>query len=296
MKSGAPLPLENLLERTTVSIENVQVIQLWDAAMDDLKAILHQHAPEVSVIMPLLWQGSDSKQSRLKELGFPAITLDSYDTTGATPLKVSRHFSPGGVTQIGIGQRPGSPSIPEQLSAIHTKKPIVLLEDDMFTGGTAQSVITLMQEKGFVIIKFIPGLQVSDTLQIRGVPIEAIEKYSSQEVLDVVDPRDFIFGCRDAGLVINDGKLLYRAPYISPWVDIAARASIPAEAAKTFSQDIINMNFEFYKKLDTVIGRRLKLKDTDTAFQTFVTACLNYPLDSTMQDLCKEIATRLQAN
>lgn len=288
LTGGAPLPLVDLLGQVSdLTIQDELVKAAWSQAMYGIRYAVSKHTTGIDIVMPKLWEGDAKKKSIVESLGVQALTLDSYDTTGALPLRVSRHFSKGGVDQLVIGERPGSASLTEQLDKLATAEPVALLEDDMFTGGTAKHVIELMQDKGFSILKFIPGLQVSAIKEISGVPIEPLEQFDSSEVLDVVDPRDFLFGLKDAGLTINDNGFLYRAPYIIPWVDVSARASIPTGVAEAFSRDMTELNHWFYGVLEAITRSPILVSHTDPAFQSFVSHETDYPLEQSMKGFCE---------
>jgi hypothetical protein len=156
----------------------------------------------------------------------------------------------------------------------------------MFTGGTAKYVIDMLHTKGFSILKFIPGLQVSDVSEISGVPVEPIEKFDPADVVDIVDPRDFLFGLTEAGLAIKDNGVLYRTPYVEPWVNLTARASVPHEQAKALSYEMMGLNGWFYTKLGQLAGKDVAVYDTAPSFQTFVTHNTDYPLEGHMKAFC----------
>ncbi len=287
--NGAPLPLASLLNATQLTIQSQPVKKLWADTMHTMKDILGAHLPLVEVVMPKLWLGDAAKAEKLNHIKAAAVSLDSYDTTGAFPLRVSRHFAKGGIRQIGIGARPGAPSLDKQLTLLTrfaAGAPIVLMEDDMYTGGTARYIIELLQARDFCVLRFIPGLQVSGIKTISGVPVEAVARYDQAEVLDVVDPRDLLFGLTDAGLVINENKLLYRAPYVLPWVDLTARASIPPGQAKDLSCAITELNGWFYTRIEQLTGQQISIKDMAPAFQVFIAQSTSYPLTGTMTGFC----------
>lgn len=296
--SGAPLPLIDLLANVSdISTEDPEVKSLWANAIVGLKRVIAHTMPEVEIVMPKLWEGDLVKKDKLKGLGLIAVTLDSYDTTNALPLKVSRHFSLGGKTQIGIGNRPGSPPLDEQIYMLKAKigaNPIALLEDDIYTGGTAKYVIERLQAAGLKVQMFIPGVQVSEIDIICGVGVEPVERYTQGTVLDIVDPRDLLFGTKDAGLAIKESSMLLRVPYVLPYVDITSRAGVSVLSAVEFSKGIIGVNALLFSELEVLLGKKILIGHTARPFQDFVAS--NTPMNGTssMLDFCQYTLEQLK--
>lgn len=298
LEGGSPLPLRKLLdERTDLSIQNPAIKKVWSNTICSMMQLVIDTVPKVKPVAPELWRLDDKKAQFAESSGGFAVTLDSYDTTGAYPLMVSRHFAPGGSEQIGVGERPGSEPLPAQIRKIKdaaVEQPVIVFEDDMFTGGTARFVIEQMLEANLNIVAFVPGLQASSIAEIGGVTIEPIERYAAG-VRDIVDPRDLIFGLPDGGLTIKQDGELHRAPYCLPYVDVANRASIPGRHAKNFSLGVAEMNAEFYGQLQSLIGNKIYVADLASEFGDFVLA--NLPkgtLDMSIDDFCEYTRTELE--
>ncbi len=290
LADGTPVALTDLLsEAGGFSVRSAAIKDLWARTMVDLKRSLEDRLTNVTVVMPKLWMGEQAKAELLKDPSILAVSLDAYDTNCAFPLRASRHFSKGGIEQNGIGERPGALPLEQQLMQLQefvNGKKVILFEDDMFSGGTARFILGELKAKGIAVLEFVPGLQVSDVTEINGVPVHPIERFEHSTVLDIIDPRDFLFGTRESGLVTNDNGLLYRAPYILPWVDLTARASIPADQAVRVSQAVIMLNRRFYEQLGSLEGAEVLLSRTDAAFKTFVAHCTEFSDNGTMIDFC----------
>lgn len=120
--------------------------------------------------------------------------------------------------------RQGYPSLEDQItelvSRVNAADPVnaIIIDDGLFTGGTVQEVIRLIQESGSAIqieriIGYIGNGQSSASIE--GVDAEIVEKIS--KMYDWVDTRDFgPFGGKkkDAG---SKNKATSAVPYIYPW-------------------------------------------------------------------------------
>lgn len=108
-------------------------------------------------------------------------------------------------------------------------------------------------------------------------------KSANVDLFDMVDLRDFIFGAKDGGLVIElPNRQLARAPYSLPYISLITRASIPPSAEMNFSKAIWKLNHDFFKSLD----KPILIKHTDPYFQEFCTY-LNFPLTMSMTEFCE---------
>jgi nicotinic acid mononucleotide adenylyltransferase len=167
-------------------------------------------------------------QQRIPQSPRPVISLDPM-LPGDQNLAISRRFDLGGATRRGHTARPDTPDLPAQLAALpageHT-----LFDDDICTGGTVRFVQELLPAS--------VRIQAISHLADAGPP------HDRQEL---ADSRDFLLGSAEGGLVVvlPDGTL-GRAPYILPWVDPGARASIPGDRIHAFSAEVWRLNADFF--------------------------------------------------
>ena len=132
-------------------------------------------------------------------------------------LSMSRLFDMGGYSPRGYVNRPGTPSLEEQVKVI-PDGPYTLFDDDIVSGGTMRYAESILPER----------------IQVEGwTHLET----SEQGVMDVADSRDFFMGSVEGGLVVQlpNGKL-GRVPYLYPFVDPTTRTSIPSESGMEFSR------------------------------------------------------------
>ncbi len=72
---------------------------------------------------------------------------------------------------------------------------------------------------------------------------------------DIVDARDFLFGSKAGGLCVDCEGTVTRAPYITPWVDLLNRASIPPAAQPAFVKAVIEANVRFFEQVEVHVGQ-----------------------------------------
>lgn len=155
------------------------------------------------------------------------ISLDAM-VRGHHDLAISRVFALGGYEALGHVARPLSAPLAEQVAAIPSGD-YVLSDDDRMTGSTVDAAKALFPAP------------------VRIVRTELAIDHDEDE--DVIDSRDFLLGADHGGLVLQlaSGELA-RAPYLLPYVDPSARASIRESHA--FSIDVWSLNARTFAKTD----------------------------------------------
>lgn len=133
---------------------------------------------------------------------YPIISLDPM-IRGDYNIGISRNYDFGGTDMLGYTARPGSGPLCEQIEAIPPGK-YVLYDDDIHTGNT------IAYTREFLVP--------------HNIEISAVWSFTrSTPDQEVIDCRDFIYGAPHGGLVVDNE----RVPYLYPFVDPVARASIP---------------------------------------------------------------------
>lgn len=262
--------------KTTNQKYDLKYSALWNKYVKDLAKLI-ESSFEGNAVKVLIHPLAELEEAKRKLAGNNLIlSLDSYFSVNNKTefsLGVSRIFKPSGKEKIGIGNRPGYKPLVDQLKKIsseHKGKQFVLIEDDIFSGGTLNEIIKLAEQYGIKIVKIIAGLQVAEKLQTT-VPVFAVHKYSPYDILELNDPRDFLCGTYEGGLVIEypNGERV-RAPYILPFVDVTQRASIPEAKNNEFSKKLIQINKDLYHNLEKELGIELKIKHLSPSFQNFL--------------------------
>jgi hydroxymethylpyrimidine pyrophosphatase-like HAD family hydrolase len=217
---------------------------------------------------------------------YKTISIDPC-IKGDINIGTSRIFLPGGTSDQGIGGRPGFQEISEQISKVPAGD-YVLIEDDIFSGGTIKNIIKTFLENGVAIKKIICGIQVGNSSL--DIPVDSLQKYLAEEVVDLNDPRDFLAGAYGGGLVIkNPNGKLTRVPYVLPFVDSNARSSIPRESVCLFSKKVWQLNLEFWQKFPKV-----KLSQTEVFFFEAL-KLWGYSGSESMIEVCQNILQTIEA-
>ena len=245
---------------------------------------------------------------------------------GDLPLQVSRLFCLGGVADLGIANRPGTPLLEDQIAAINAvfarqaqnleqkieqarasgspelaaslerrldalrHEGVKLVDDDMFTGGTVAGIIRRLKAAGVSVTEVIPQLQAGAPADLagQGVKVTPVVKYALQDrdQLDLGDLRDFIVGV--SGLVVKlPSGGRGRAPYVLPWVSPTARASVPPDLERSFSIAVLNANLKFYENATQEVGTVIRLSHLDPHFAAMMCELYGFEMRSPMVDVIR---------
>jgi nicotinic acid mononucleotide adenylyltransferase len=190
-------------------------LERLDAFQDELLSILTRYAEVRSVRLDPRAPEDD------------AISLDPM-LPARHNLALSRLYAMGGYELLGFVPRPGSAPLTEQVARIPAGR-YTLRDDDYVTGGTLRMVESLLP----------PSVQIAHR-------VFALTRDHDEDVLDA---RDFLLGAEHGGLVLSlpDGRV-GRAPYLLPYVDPAARASIAHSHA--FSREVWQLNARLFSSTD----------------------------------------------
>lgn len=217
----------------------------------------------------------------------PVISLDAYGSmSGQTSLGVSRIFSPRGQEKLAIGSRPGYPSLSTQIKGLNSRQSWVLVEDDIFSGGTICYILDLLKKHHIKILKVVVGCQVGEPKSI--VIIESVFKYEASKIHDLNDPRDFLLGTREGGLVIKDRDSLYRVPYLLPLIDVSKRIGVSSSEGIKFSKTLWKINQGVFTQLEKLSGKSVQIKHLGKFVGQYLVERLSFSYHDSVIDLCKQ--------
>ena len=172
------------------------------------------------------------------------ISLDIF-INGNYNLGLSRlfNFSDSNIKGEKLINRPGTPSLDEQISIIEKNIDYTLIDDDSVSGQT---------------LELIKNNCTKNNINIKDILL--LSNYEKKEVFDVIDLRDFCIGANNSGLVCNlpNGKHI-RVPYILKYIDLYTRASINFDKISDFRKDVLKLNYYFYYKYND----KISLKDAN---------------------------------
>lgn len=214
------------------------------------------------------------------------LRIDSQATIGI-PLRVSRCFDLDTGDQKGITSQPGSEELDDQIEDIitHEGKSFGIIEDDIYTGDTMRQTIAILRSHDITIDTIISA--ISSVRMLGSIPVLSAVYYDPEDLLDLADPRDFIFGAKYGGLVVSHKGIKARVPYCTPFVDIARRSSINPELVDRFSKVVISANIVLHQSLGSI----------DYPARLFYpsTVLYHYGLSKsdTLRDVFKELGRRI---
>jgi hypothetical protein len=189
------------------------------------------------------------------------ISLDAM-LPAAHNLAISRLFAVGGYEALGHVARPGADPLAQQIATIPVGR-YALCDDDCITGATLA-----------IVRRMLPARVGVTEARV------AVEHEPNE---DVVDARDFLLGADHGGLVLElPGGSIGRAPYLLPYVDPAARASIPA--SHEFSLDVWSLNARIFASTD------LRVRHMPAASR----ATFPFPEDERLEAVCAWHVERLR--
>lgn len=193
------------------------------------------------------------------------------------PLEINRIIDPKG-TIVGIGSRPGSPNIDEQISSlisISDGQPIVLVEDGVFTGGTLSFILKKLQESHVNVAAVVIGFAFPGTTEkIRSVfEGEIIIAEQIEDFVDWMPDHDFFPFTPNCGRVLGltwNGYAVpyhghrgesYAVPYLETFCDMNAWTSIPKKYVHSFSLFCAQRALELWEHIEHLNKMSLRMSD-----------------------------------
>lgn len=227
--------------------------------------------------------------------GMPIVSLDPLLFDGVIPFCVSRGFYPGGVEDIGQIARPGSATLINQaidIAQLVGERPVCVIEDDIFSGGSVISALEHLQRAGITIAKLIPGIQIGKPTKLdsMGITVDPVVTYMTTDNTDIFgkvdlgDPRDYLLGASGLVVKLSDGSY-GRVPYLLPFVSTSVRASIPKDMEASFAQAVWKFNAFFFKEIQQALGLPILLKHMDEHFVAYMQVEHGVDGDTPMLDL-----------
>lgn len=206
--------IETIADQANVEYELINVNDQCRPVVEDVTSILFNMEQRLTFVVnmdPILHQKLPLKCKMHRRYFFLDVgrAFKMYDTQTGTTKRISRPESCAG-------------DIEAQYEAIAQKindQPLILnhilyIDDDSQTGylfkQTHQSVVKALRGHNFRNVTF---RTLTDSY-----------KTSNQNVVDIIDVRDFIIGAYCAGLIVEDKNgYAFRTPYLHPYVNLQTR-------------------------------------------------------------------------
>lgn len=196
--------------------------------------------------------------SSCPEIAYPA---------GGEKLEINRLINIRG-EQIGLGPRPGYPSLKTQVNRIRNmadSRDIVIVEDGIFTGGTVRQIVKEFEAARMNIRGVVAGFSCTktDTKWFEANGYDLLTGRSYDEIHDWVPDHDFIPFVPGNGKVIgvelgegsfypyyDHRRASYSVPYIQPFSSGSEWTSIPAEKVNEASGKFLSIAFALFKEIE----------------------------------------------
>lgn len=252
-----------------------------------VKAIQAQYRTNNVRVVPIEFEDQCDKIStavrRAKKV-CPSATIVStapmlsFETSGVC-IEMSRIVDLEGKI-IGIGARPGHPSIERQLARVHAvlyEQHVIIAEDGSFTGGTLKYLLTKLKERGARVETVVIGILFPQAeKEIRSVYSgEIIPCYKFSNLLDWMPSHDFIPFLPNSGrtvgfkmgtnvfpLYLHDGASVCM-PYIRPYGKPEEWASLQdnRDGPLTFSMTCLRFAQNLFEEMERLNGREICIAD-----------------------------------
>ncbi len=139
------------------------------------------------------------------------------------------------------------------------KDEIILLDDVIFSGSVVATISKFFKECGINVVGAISSISSN----------EAYEKFSNlkekvkcgylmkDDVIDEICERDFYYGIAQSGMAKEEDGKIYKAPYFLPFGDPVARASVPKDKAKYFSNELVKLSIDLWDETNRLSNREI---------------------------------------
>lgn len=258
--------LQDAVIATIGDIASVQVIGA-DILIDQARTMLARVAPGMPVIC----------MDRPLADAIPSELLVPYDSTRLVEYQRD-HW-----VKIGHGPRPGCPPLDEQITRIVAQlgigREVAVLDDVHYEGKSLQECINRLTWAGLRVRCAIIGIRNEPEGNhplvdpMTDPPTEILEhhilRYPPGRLVDVVDGRDFVFGCPEGGRVaveVENGhptsrlRCEYAVPYLHGFGDTLDWASIPTDGAQSFTDEALAVAGELYRAIEQLSGRPVHMQ------------------------------------
>jgi len=186
---------------------------------------------------------SDQIASKLVEVKSPIVSLDRvYIPRAQEFLEVTRQTNQQ-TGEVKIAERPGAPSLKEQIEGIKKYKTIALADVGAFEGVTLLDICDLLSQQGINVDEVILGISSNDAnkkLNARR-KVSALNLFNFYEWIELRD----LFGIDGRNIGIKNG----RREFIPYWENLCKWASISTESREEVETLCKEFNSQLIGKL-----------------------------------------------
>jgi hypothetical protein len=164
---------------------------------------------------------------------------------------------------LGETERPGFPSITEQIAKLPNSKPITLADDGCFSGATLKQIVRKFHSYGKTVGKVIVGISInpSENVFVEAFPqIPLCAVHTVDQVKDWVCERDFYLGVPFSGRTAGkkEGDIVkciipeIALAYCYPFGDPIDGASVPTQFGRAFSEQVIRQSTRLWNEIGRI--------------------------------------------
>lgn len=222
--------------------------------------------------MQILAKANKIRKASAKDAVIVSLCLEIPVSRRSIALEANRIIGFDG-QQLGIGSRPGYPSLSEQISTTKifaNNRPVILVDDGSFSGKTLSYILKRFREEKVNVVAVVLGLMFPGALA-------SIKRYYFEDLvvvneidhaLEWMPDHDFFPFAPNCGKVIgtsangenypffNYDGVSYCVPYILPFSPMHDWATIPKEYGNRISLFCLQKAIELFVLLERINNRK----------------------------------------
>lgn len=225
------------------------------------------------------------------------LGIVSMDPLVGRQMEVSKGFEPGGKKFIDLVARPGAPTIQEQIGLLVQKygsQPVCLIDDSFMTADSLSKVLMRLLAAGLKVEKIITGVQVGHPAKLErfNVPTDPVIRYRQagdlplDDRFEIYDQRELVVGIGGLATRLPSGAY-GRAPYVLPFIDVAARYGLPEVIQREFSIRALYETYTFYATINSQLNCTVRLRHGHPAFALLMYELYGMNQTTPMTDIIK---------
>lgn len=188
------------------------------------------------------------------ESGLHPVSLDRVYYPTDPSLEIARLVDTD-KKDMGLGRRPGTPPLIQQLSRLSIPDDdVVLVDDVIFTGDLLEKIARILSKRGVRVSLICAGIGIGEGVEkLAGAGYSVLCVRTYEEVIDEVCERDFYPGVPLSGRVLIGAEDV-GIPYILPFGNPGKWASIPVEWQESLSRFCLKQTIKLFEAIEAASG------------------------------------------
>jgi len=197
------------------------------------------------------------------ESGLHPISLDRVYYPTNPSLEIARLVDMN-KKDMGLGKRPGTPPLVQQLGRLSIpNNDVVLVDDVIFTGDLLEKVARILSKRGIRVSLICAGIGIGEGIEKlteAGYSVRCVRTYG--KVIDEICERDFYPGVPLSGRVLAE-KEDVGVPYILPFGNPGKWASIPTEWQESLSRFCLKQTIKLFEAIEAASEKPVLCQDLE---------------------------------